>query len=131
MKTTLLATLHRNQFKIGLSKRGLNSILIAFFSIICTSGFAQKVVDQQALQEKLTAVNEKIQQIDQNTATINARIAGIPSENVDPAVQVRLNDLQILKDQYIREKVSIEAALSSAQNSGTPNPIEDDFESPF
>lgn len=129
MKTKLLIYSPRKWNTIDLTKRKLNYILIAFFSILYTSGFAQKVVDHQELEQKLTVVNDKIQKIDDATATINARIAGIPPENLDPAVQVRLNDLQIQRDQHIRERMSIEAALNSAQNSSDPNQMDDNSNS--
>lgn len=120
MKNVLLSNRLYIHQQFSLSKIGLNFVLIAFFSIICTNSFAQKVVNHQALQEDLTAVNEKIQKIDQTIEAINSRIAGIAPENLDPSIQVRLNDLQISRDQYIREKTSIEAALNTTPNSLSP-----------
>lgn len=122
MKTSTLVTLWQKRGEMNLIQLGFKLILIALFSISYTNSFAQqKVVDQQEMQQKLTEVNENIQTIDQAIATVNARIVGIPPENLDPSVQVRLDDLQIRKDQYIREKVSIEALLNTPQDSMTSN----------
>ncbi|PHR18833.1 MAG: hypothetical protein COA38_19950 [Fluviicola sp.] len=122
MKTILLLTRWRILNEINLIEIGLKSILIALMLINYSSGFAQqKVINQQEWQQKLIEVNENIQEIDQSIAIINARIAGVPSENIDPSVQVRLNDLQIRKEQYTREKISIEAVLNTSENSLAPS----------
>ena len=122
MKTILLLTRWRILNEINLIEIGLKSILIALMLINYSSGFAQqKVINQQEWQQKLIEVNESIQEIDQSIAIINSRIAGVPSENIDPSVQVRLNDLQIRKEQYTREKISIEAVLNTSENSLVPS----------
>ena len=77
---------------------------------------SKKTANIQQAEAQLIVVNEKIAEIDAKITAINARIAGIPPENVDPSVFVRLNDLQVTKDQYIREKISIEAVLESDQD---------------
>ena len=124
MKTSFLLTRWRLINEINLIQFGLKLILIALFLINYSSGFAQqKVINQQEWQQKLTEVNENIQRIEQAIITINTRIVGILPENIDPSVQVRLNDLQILKEQYAREKISIEAVLNTSQNSMVPSRI--------
>ena len=121
MKTSVLLTGWLLRDEKAPIQLGLKLILITLFSIYFTSCFAQqKTVNQQELQQKLTEVNDKIQVIDETIAIINARIVGVPPENIDPSVQVRLNDLQIRKDQYTREKISIEALLNTSQNSNVP-----------
>lgn len=121
MKTILLLTRWRILNEINLIEIGLKSILIALI-INYSSGFAQqKVINQQEWQQKLIEVNENIQEIDQSIAIINSRIAGVPPENIDPSIQVRLNDLQIQKEQYTREKISIEAVLNTSENSIVPS----------
>lgn len=100
------------------SNTTLVSLSILLFSLVFAgTAFAQQKSSlvQQA-ESQLVVVNEKIAEIDAKITAINARIAGIPSENVDPSVFVRLNDLQVTKDQYLREKISIEAVLESDQD---------------
>ncbi len=124
MKTSVLLTRWCARDEINLIQFGFKLMLIALFLINYTIGFAQqKVVNQQEVQQKLTEVNEKIQEIDLAIVTINTRITGILPENLDPSVQVRLNDLQILKDQYTREKISIEAMLNTSQDFRFPSQI--------
>lgn len=132
MKTSVLLTGRRILNEINLMKFGLKLILMAFFLINYSSGFAQqKVINQQEWQQKLITVNSKIQKIDQDIATINARIIGVPPENIEPSIQILLDDLQIQKDQYTREKISIEAVLNTSQNSIAPNRVEEIAESTF
>ena len=121
MKTSTLVTLWQKRGEMNLIQFGLKLILIALFSINYANVFAQqKVVNQQELQQQLIEVNGDIQTINQTIAAVNARIAGIPPESLDPSIQVRLNDLQIQKNQYARRKVSIEALLNTPQDSMTP-----------
>ncbi len=122
MKTSVLLTRWCARDEINLIQFGFKLMLIALFLINYTVGFAQqKVVNQQEMQQKLTEVNGKIQEIDLAIVTINTRIAGILPENLAPSVQVQLNDLQILKDQYTREKISIEAKLNTSQDFRFPS----------
>lgn len=117
MKTSNACTRLHKMSEHGLTQGGIKLFLLFIFSISFNSVFAQqKVVNQQDLQQRLTEVNDIIQNIDASTATINSRIAGIAPENVDPAVFVRLNDLQLQKDQYTREKTSIEFSLGITSN---------------
>jgi hypothetical protein len=99
-------------------------LLISFF--FSSTAFAQlksNAVEQAEAQ--LIVVNEKIAEIDAKISAINTRIAGIPVENVDPSVYVRLNDLQLTKEQYTREKISIEAVLETNQNDGSSDGLEE------
>jgi hypothetical protein len=95
---------------------GLLSVLLISFFFSSSAHAQQKSANVQQAEAQLIVVNEKIAEIDAKITAINSRIAGIPAENVDPSVFVRLNDLQITKDQYLREKISIEAVLENDQD---------------
>ncbi len=94
--------------------------LLSIFAIVfifSTDSYAQqKSANLVQFEADLVVVNEKIAKIDDQITTINARIWGIPAENVDPSILLKLNDLQLMKDQYTREKISIEAALNDNQS---------------
>lgn len=93
-------------------QNGMRLLLLFIFSISFNGLYAQqKEVNQQVLEQRLVEIDDLVQKIDETTTRINVRIAGVPTENVDPSVLVQLNDLQIQKDQFIREKISIEFSL--------------------
>ncbi len=99
-----------------------NSIVLSLSILILAVVFSSTALAQQKssvvqqAEEQLVVVNTKIAEIDARMNAINNRIAGISPENVDPSVLVRLNDLQLTKDQYTREKISIEAVLDNDQD---------------
>lgn len=117
MKTSDARTRLHKMGEFGLIQGGIKLFLLFFFSISLNSVFAQqKTVNQQEMELRLAEVNGIILNIDESTAMINLRIAGVPPETVDPTIFVRLNDLQIQKDQYTREKTSIEFSLGITSN---------------
>lgn len=102
------------------------TLLLLGISLTFSSAFAQqKTINTAEMQQKLTEVNEKLQVVEEKIAQINYRLTGIPPENVDPQIQQRLNDLEIKKNQYSREKTSIEAVLNTSPNGSNSN---DSFE---
>ena len=92
------------------------SVLLISFVFTNTAFAQQKSNAVEQAEAQLIVVNQKIAEIDAKITAINTRIAGIPVENVDPSVFVRLNDLQLTKEQYIREKISIEAVLNAVDD---------------
>ena len=92
------------------------SVLLISFVFTNTAFAQQKSNAVEQAEAQLIVVNQKIAEIDTKITAINTRIAGIPVENVDPSVFVRLNDLQLTKEQYIREKISIEAVLNAVDD---------------
>ncbi len=132
MKTPLRIYPWEGFIHLEILNRAVKLMFVLLLITGASSVFAQdKVVSQQEWQLKLDAVNENIDGIDQLTTAINQRIEGIPPENIDPTVTVRLNDLQIQRDQYAREKISIQAMIHSVQNFSAPVEITEIPESTF
>lgn len=114
METTNRRLRGRKRSAINLTKHGFKFLVISLFSFNFFSGFAQqKSLDLQEWEQKLVVVNENIQRLDATILAINNRISSIPASNIDPSIQTRLSDLTIEKDQYVREKISIQALLIS------------------
>ena len=102
----------------------LFSVLLLSFVFSANAHAQQKSAVVQKAEADLIVVNEKIAEIDAKITAINTRIAGVPVENVDPAIILRLNDLQLIKEQYVREKISIEAVLNSNQNDDSSDSLD-------
>lgn len=90
-------------------------ILVVAITFSTSAQAQQKPAMVQQAEADLIIVNEKIAQLDNKINAINARIVGIAPETLDPAIQLKLNDLHITRDQYVREKISIEAVLNDNQ----------------
>ena len=100
----------------------VKTLLLLGIILTFSSAFAQqKTINKAELQQKLTEVNAKLQEVEEKLEHVHYRIQGVPIENVAPEIQQRLSDLEIKKNQFSREKVSIEAALNAAQSQSNPN----------
>lgn len=92
------------------------SVLLISFVFTNTAFAQQKSNAVEQAEAQLIVVNQKIAEIDTKITAINTRIAGVPVENVHPSIIVKLNDLQLTKEQYVREKISIEAVLNAVDD---------------
>lgn len=86
-----------------------------------SSVFAQKTLNAAELQQDLTEVNAKLQEVEEKIEIINSRLESAGASSISPELQQKLSDLEAKKNQYQREKTSIEAALNSIQGGNGPN----------
>lgn len=99
----------------------LKTLLLLGIVLNFSSAFAQKILNAAELQQDLTEVNAKLQEVEEKIEIINARLENAGASNISPELQQKLSDLEAKKNQYQREKTSIEAALNSIQGGNAPN----------
>lgn len=102
-------------------KSFLKTLLLLGIILNVSSAFAQKTLNPAELQQDLNEVTTKLQEVEEKIAHINFRLAEASASNISPELQQKLNDLDIKKNQYQREKISIEAALNSIQSTNGTN----------
>ncbi|MDX2359746.1 MAG: hypothetical protein QNK23_02990 [Crocinitomicaceae bacterium] len=88
------------------------SILLVALLLSFSSFSQEKKVNNAEMQERLTAVQLEIEQIDSKTASINQRIAGLPENEVDQSVYTILGDFDRRKQDLIKVAYSLNMQLS-------------------
>lgn len=99
----------------------LKTLLLLGIVLNFSSVFGQKTLNAAELQQDLTEVNTKLQEVEEKIEIINSRLESAGASNISPELQQKLSDLEAKKNQYQREKTSIEAALNSIQGGNGPN----------